>query len=153
MSLPYPEPGIRLIRQDRIDEFTAKIREFQTELAEAVENLDRHYYELKTNARQQLGSLFNAGDYPESLATAPSRSIATSQASNRQSTCNSSIRSSMSKSANACRSGSARPSALRKKPFTAELAKLASHLTERLNGPGRRQAERRSETRPSRILD
>ncbi len=37
VSLPYPEPGIRLIRQDRIDEFAAKMREFQEELAEAVE--------------------------------------------------------------------------------------------------------------------
>ena len=37
LSLPYPEPGIRLIRQDKIDEFAAKMREFQEELAEAVE--------------------------------------------------------------------------------------------------------------------
>ena len=36
MSLPYPEPGIRLIRQDRIDEFAAQDAEFQEELAEAV---------------------------------------------------------------------------------------------------------------------
>ena len=67
MSLPYPEPGIRLIRQDKIDEFAAKMREFQEELAEAVETLDRHYSDLKATARQRLGSLFNAGDYPESL--------------------------------------------------------------------------------------
>ena len=69
MSLPYPEPGIRLIRQDRIDEFAAKMREFQDELAEAVETLDRHYSELRATARQRLGTLFNEGDYPESLAT------------------------------------------------------------------------------------
>ena len=64
MSLPYPEPGIRLIRQDRIDQFDAKMREFQEELADAVATLDRHYSELKATARQRLGSLFNAGDYP-----------------------------------------------------------------------------------------
>ena len=67
MSLPYPEPGVRLIRQDRIDDFAAKMREFQDELTEAVETLDRHYNELKATARQRLGSLFNTGDYPESL--------------------------------------------------------------------------------------
>ena len=67
MSLPYPEPGIRLIRQDEIDEFAAKMREFQEELAEAVENLDRHYSELKATARQRLGSLYNPSDYPSSL--------------------------------------------------------------------------------------
>jgi hypothetical protein len=67
MSLPYPEPGIRLIRQDRVDDFDAKMREFKEELAEAVATLDRHYTELKATARQRLGALFNAGDYPESL--------------------------------------------------------------------------------------
>jgi hypothetical protein len=33
LSLPYPEPGVRLIRQDKIDEFAAKMREFQEELS------------------------------------------------------------------------------------------------------------------------
>ena len=67
MSLPYPGPGIRLIRQDKIDQFTAKMVEFQEELVEAVENLDRHYSDLKVTARQRLGSLYNSGDYPETL--------------------------------------------------------------------------------------
>ena len=67
LSLPYPEPGIRLIRQDRIDDFAAKMREFQEELAEAVENLDRDYNGLKATARRRLGSLFNSADYPDSL--------------------------------------------------------------------------------------
>jgi len=40
MSLPYPELGLRLIRQDRIDDFAAKMRVFQEELAEAVQTLD-----------------------------------------------------------------------------------------------------------------
>ena len=64
MSLPYPEPSIRLIRQDRIDDFAAKMREFQEEQAEAVQALDRRYSELITTARQQLGSLFDSSDYP-----------------------------------------------------------------------------------------
>ena len=51
VSLPYPEPGLRLIRQDKIDEFAAQMRQFQEELAEAVENLDRHYSELKAAVR------------------------------------------------------------------------------------------------------
>ena len=67
MSLPYPEPGIRLIRQDRIDEFDARMREFQDELDEAVRNLDEHYSELRMAARDRLGTLYNASDYPESL--------------------------------------------------------------------------------------
>ncbi|MHC4405629.1 MAG: hypothetical protein ACYTG0_38780 [Planctomycetota bacterium] len=68
MSLPYPEGGVRLIRQDRIDEFDTRMREFQDELDEAVRRLDEHYVELKRTARQRLGTLYNPADYPESLA-------------------------------------------------------------------------------------
>ena len=39
----------------------------RAELAEAVAQLDTHYEELRTAARNRLGSLFNPGDYPASL--------------------------------------------------------------------------------------
>ncbi len=67
LSLPYPEPGIRLIRQDRIDTFDVQMDEFRTELDEAVSRLDEHYAELKSAARDRLGSLYDPSDYPESL--------------------------------------------------------------------------------------
>lgn len=67
VSLPYPEPGIRLVRQDKVEQFADQMRQFQADLVEAVENLDEHYNELKTAARQRLGSLYNPSDYPESL--------------------------------------------------------------------------------------
>lgn len=67
MSLPYPEPGVRLIRQDQIDTFTEQLTNLQEELGEAVSRLDEHYAELKSAARDRLGSLFNSADYPESL--------------------------------------------------------------------------------------
>jgi len=67
MSLPYPEPGIRLICQDKIDTFDAQMAEFRNELDEAVSRLDEHYAELKSAARDRLGSLYNPADYPESL--------------------------------------------------------------------------------------
>jgi hypothetical protein len=67
MSLPYPEPGIRLIRQDQIDTFTEQLTNLKEELDEAVWRLDEHYAELKSVARDRLGSLFNSADYPESL--------------------------------------------------------------------------------------
>jgi hypothetical protein len=63
MSLPYPEPGIRLIRQDRIDDIALKMREFQAELADAVETLDRQYSEPKATACKQLGTLYSPDDY------------------------------------------------------------------------------------------
>ena len=66
-SLPYPEPGMRLIRQDDISAFTVQMTTLQAELAEAVEELDRRYDELKSAARRRLGRLYNSGDYPASL--------------------------------------------------------------------------------------
>ncbi len=67
LSLPYPEPGIRLIRQDDIALFDVQLTTMQAELAEAVESLNEHFDELKSAARERLGRLFNRADYPESL--------------------------------------------------------------------------------------
>lgn len=67
MSLPYPEPGIRLIRQDQIETFNTQIDSLEVELDEAVRQLDEHYTELKSAARDRLGSLYNPADYPVSL--------------------------------------------------------------------------------------
>lgn len=67
MTLPFPEPGIRLIRQDQIDAFHAEMTERKAELESAVERLDERFEELKNAARERLGRLFNPGDYPASL--------------------------------------------------------------------------------------
>jgi hypothetical protein len=67
ISLPYPEPGVRLIRQDKIEGFASQMDDYQAELEEAVGRLDEHYAELQTAARQRLGSLYDPADYPESL--------------------------------------------------------------------------------------
>ena len=67
MSLPYPEPGIRLIRQDQIDTFNTQLETLKLELEEAVVRLDQHYDQLKSVARGRLGSLYNPADYPMSL--------------------------------------------------------------------------------------
>ncbi len=67
MSLPFPEPGVRLIRRDKIEEFVGLMEEYRNQLAEAVANLDDHYGELKSAASDRLGRLFNPLDYPESL--------------------------------------------------------------------------------------
>ena len=133
MSLPYPEPGIRLIKQGRIDEFAAKMQEFQEELVEAVRALDRQYYELKTMARQRLGSLYNAGDYPESLdglfslnfdfpSVQPPDYLQQLNPELYQQEC----QRVQQRFDEAVR--------LAEESFTAELAKLVSHLTERLSG-------------------
>lgn len=67
ISLPFPEPGLRLIRQQDIAGLDAQLTTLRGELDEAVANLDAHYSELRSAARERLGSLFNASDYPITL--------------------------------------------------------------------------------------
>jgi hypothetical protein len=67
ISLPYPEPGIRLIRQDDINPFAAQMTTLKEELVLAVGQLEANYAELKAAARRRLGTLFNTADYPASL--------------------------------------------------------------------------------------
>jgi hypothetical protein len=66
-TLPFPEPGIRLIRQDNVEGFSEQLAEFRDKLHVAVEELASHYPEIRREARARLGSLFNADDYPDSL--------------------------------------------------------------------------------------
>jgi len=67
VSLPFPESGIRLIRQDCINEFDNQLARFREELEEAVHELDQHFDELRSLARQRLGDLYDASYYPDSL--------------------------------------------------------------------------------------
>ena len=67
VSLPFPEPGIRLIRLDAIEEFNRKMALYQVQLEEAVCTLDQHYEELRNAARDRLGELFDPADYPATL--------------------------------------------------------------------------------------
>lgn len=133
MSLPYPEGGVRLIRQDRIEAFDAQMQEFQEELADAVRSLDEHYVELKSAARDRLGTLYNPADYPDSLVGLfsiqhdfPSveppdylrqlnPALYEQQCQRMQGRFDEAVR-------------------MAEEAFTAELGKLVSHLTERLSG-------------------
>jgi len=67
ISLPFPEPGIRLIRQQDIGSVTMQLTTLRQELVEAVQQLDQHFEALKSSARERLGSLYNSTDYPSSL--------------------------------------------------------------------------------------
>ena len=67
ISLPYPEPGIRLIRQDDVSAFTVQMSSLKSQLVDAVQQLESHYAELKSAARRRLGTLYSAADYPATL--------------------------------------------------------------------------------------
>ena len=67
VSLPFPEPGIRLIRQQDVSAVQVQLTTLKAELTEAVEQLDQQFEAMKATARERLGSLFNPTDYPDSL--------------------------------------------------------------------------------------
>jgi hypothetical protein len=68
MTLPFTEPGIRLIRRSQIALLDGRLKELRGELAEAARQLDAHYEELLRSARERLGTLFEASDYPPRLS-------------------------------------------------------------------------------------
>src|SRR5450432_3601804 len=51
LTVPFPEPGIRLIRQHEVEGFNHQMGEYCTELESAVNKLDNHYAELKSAAQ------------------------------------------------------------------------------------------------------
>ena len=66
-SLPYPEMGIRLIKQDHIERFDSAFADFREQLEAGVRMLDAQFAEIKEAAQVRLGSLFDPADYPSSL--------------------------------------------------------------------------------------
>jgi hypothetical protein len=68
LSLPYPEPGVRLIKQGDIENFNNRLAVYRDELGIAVQNLNSHFASLKRAAQDRLGSLYNPADYPASLS-------------------------------------------------------------------------------------
>lgn len=66
-TLPYPEPGLRLMRQQDLSGFADQLQQWQHDLQAAVRELDGVYAELREAARLRLGELYNPTDYPASL--------------------------------------------------------------------------------------
>ena len=65
--MPYPETGLRLIRQDRIEDFNSTFEDFREQLEAGVRMFDEQFAQIKEAARVRLGSLFDLTDYPSSL--------------------------------------------------------------------------------------
>lgn len=133
VTLPWPEPGIRLIRRDQIEDFDNQLNRLAERLQDAVVELERDYDELRNAARQRLGSLFNPADYPASLAGAfqmswdfpsvePPEYLRQVNPELYELECDR-IRSRFSEAVQ-----------LAEEAFTAELSELISHLCERLSG-------------------
>ncbi len=132
-SLPFPEPGIRLIKRRDLDSFTATMNELRDDLRDAERELDNHYDDLRSTAKTRLGRLYNSDDYPVSMVglfevsvdhpnvEAPEYLRMLSPTLYRQET-------------DRVRNRFDEAVRLAEESFLGELSKLVEHLTERLSG-------------------
>jgi hypothetical protein len=67
LTLPFTEPGVRLLRQSDIDTFVRGMEGFRDQLTAAEAELSNVYEDVKADARRRLGRLFNAKDYPSEI--------------------------------------------------------------------------------------
>ena len=67
VTLPYVEPGMRLIHRRDVASFNVHMTTVRAELAEAVEQIEEAYDELVDQARVRLGDLFDPDDYDANL--------------------------------------------------------------------------------------
>jgi hypothetical protein len=67
LTLPYVDAGVRLIRQAEVEGFVQTLEELRTELVQAEAELNAVYDQIKAQARERLGRLYNAGDYPPEI--------------------------------------------------------------------------------------
>ena len=67
LTLPYPEPGLRLLRQSDIEAFVHTLEGFRDELVEAEQALNAVFAQVQADARERLGKLYHAGDYPDEV--------------------------------------------------------------------------------------
>ncbi len=133
VSVPYPEPGLRLIRQDRISTFDQQLRDYRDDLQEAVDELQQVYAEIREAARQRLGKLYCASDYPVSLTDmfAVEWDFPSVEPPDYLRQLNPEIYEQERARITARFDEAVR---LAEETFTSELARLVSHLTERLAG-------------------
>lgn len=67
VTLPFVEPGLRLIKQADIGSFVGSMEGYRQELTLAERDMNAVYEQMKTDARRRLGRLYDAHDYPARL--------------------------------------------------------------------------------------
>ena len=133
VSLPFPEPGVRLIRRDQVEEFAIGCVSFRRNWMMPWRPWTAATANCGLTAQQKLGHLYNPADYPESLvglfsieldfpSVEPPNYLQHLNPELYQQECERVQR----------RFDDAIQ--LAEEAFTTELSKLVSHLTERLSG-------------------
>ena len=67
MTLPFPEAGVRLLPQNSLGMFASTMQTYRERLQESALELAAQYEQIKSEAQQRLGTLFNQADYPTTL--------------------------------------------------------------------------------------
>ena len=68
VTLPFPEAGIRLLPQNSLSTFASTMQTYRERLQETARELAAQYDTIKREAECRLGTLFNASDYPTTIA-------------------------------------------------------------------------------------
>ena len=63
-TLPYPEPGVRLIRRSLIPQVDARFADYKARFDAAAADFAAGYERVKQEAKDRLGRLFSEADYP-----------------------------------------------------------------------------------------
>lgn len=63
-TLPYVEPGVRLIGKNQISEFDDTMIELKEEFKIKTQELENNYTSIKEEGKQALKTLYNENDYP-----------------------------------------------------------------------------------------
>ena len=66
-TLPYVEPGMRLIAADRVERFANDMQSYRQRLCDAAVAFNDTMPLRKEKMRSKLGGLYNEGDYPDVL--------------------------------------------------------------------------------------
>jgi hypothetical protein len=69
VTLPYVEPGVRLLKRASLTEFHTKMTELSEALNTAAQQVQTQRDIILNDAKQRLNGAFNPANYPEDLAT------------------------------------------------------------------------------------
>jgi hypothetical protein len=66
-TLPFPEPGIRLLRHADVADFVHQLQDFRAALRQAEQGLNAAFDSIQDDARRRLGRLYDPHDYPANV--------------------------------------------------------------------------------------
>lgn len=75
VTSPFPDDGVRLLKmgyqsqEEALEAFNLQVNLFRSELAKAVADANEELAAIKQRAMEDLGELYNSGDYPDSLSS------------------------------------------------------------------------------------